>query len=190
MTADGGARRDPFTLFLVVACTALAVLVVLLALQNRSLKAQLSARASAPPADGLKAGDVVRSFEVVDAVGVKSTVAFPFGGKTLLLVFSSTCRACEETLPIWDRLIGEGLPNGVRLCGMQTDLASGNAAAPLATPALAFPVYGPAVPRGEPMTKFPFIPGAAVLDGGGRVLGAWFGVPTDAQIDELRAALR
>jgi len=41
---NGSGRWDPFTIFLSVACLALAVLVLLLAQQNRRLKADLTNR--------------------------------------------------------------------------------------------------------------------------------------------------
>jgi hypothetical protein len=40
------------------------------------------------------------------------------------------------------------------------------------------------------MAKFPAIPVAALLDGKGVVKATWVGVPTDAQVSELRHALR
>jgi thiol-disulfide isomerase/thioredoxin len=182
--------KDRFTLFLGVACAALAILTLLLAWQNRTLKAQLSASASAPPAGGLKVGDSLQPFDVVDAAGNKTPVSFDGQGKTLLLVFSSTCGACRETLPVWNRLLADGVPSNVHIVGIQTDFQHpAEADATLPIPDLRFPVFGSAEPRGEVMSKFPAIPAAAVIDGTGAVKSVWFGVPSESQVSELRRAL-
>ena len=102
MTESSAASRDRFPLFLGVACMALAVLTLLLAWQNRSLKAELAAARGAPPPGSLAVGDTL------DAA---------------------------------------------------------------------------------PMPKFPVIPAAALVDAKGAVKAVWFGVPTDAQVSELRAAV-
>ena len=144
--------RDRFTLFLGFACAALAVLTLLLAWQNRSLKAQMSAAANAPLPGALKIGDTVGAFDVVDATGQKTHVSFDGQGETLLLVFSSTCGACRETIPVWNRLLADGASSAVHIVGIQTDFErTVKADATLPIPDLRFPVFGSAAPRGEMM---------------------------------------
>jgi peroxiredoxin len=190
MTGGTSNPRDRFTLFLGLACAALAILTLLLAWQNRSLKAQLSASASAPPAGGLKVGDTLHAFDVVDASGNKTPVTFEGPGQTLLLVFSSTCGACRETIPVWNRLLADGVPKTVHVVGIQTDFQHGaEADATVPIPDLRFPVFGSAEPRGEAMSKFPAIPAAAIIDDKGAVKSVWFGVPSESQVAELRRAL-
>jgi thiol-disulfide isomerase/thioredoxin len=190
MTDNPSTPRDRFSLFLVLACAALAALTLLLAWQNRSLKTQLSAALNATPAGALKAGDTVAPFDVVNAAGDKTHVAFDGQGETLLLVFSSTCGACRETLPVWNRLFAEGVSSKIQVVGIQTDFqhASTEGSA-LAVPDLRFPVFGTADAGGELMSKFPAIPAAALVDGKGAVQSVWFGVPSDAQVSELRRAI-
>ena len=191
MTETGAAPRDRFTLFLGVACALLAVLTLLLARQNRSLKAELAAAANAPPPGGLKVGDTIAPFDVVDAAGNKTQVAFDGTGSTLLLVFSSTCGACRQTIPVWNRLLAEHGPTAVHVVGIETDFEQSDASnAKLAIPDLRFPVFGAANPAGEPMTKFPAIPAAALVDGKGAVRSVWYGAPNDDQVAELRRALK
>ena len=183
-------RKDRFTLFLGVACAALAVLTLLLAWQNRTLKAELAAAASAPPAGGLMIGDTLQAFDVVDAAGNKTPVSFDGQGKTLLLVFSSTCGACRDTIPLWNRLLADGVPSSVHVVGIQTDFQhAAEVDATLPIPDLRFPVFGSAEPRGEVMSKFPAIPATAVIDGKGAVKSVWFGVPSESQVSELRRAI-
>ena len=190
MTSPGAASRDRFALFLGVACTALAVLTLLLAWQNRSLKAELAAALGAPPPGALKSGDTLSPFDVMDATGNKTHVAFDGRGKTLLLVFSSTCGACRQTIPVWNRLLAEGVPSAVRIVGIQTDFPrTPGSGEPLAIPDLKFKVFGTAETSGALSSKFPAIPAAALVDDNGLVKSVWFGVPSDQQVSELRRAL-
>jgi thiol-disulfide isomerase/thioredoxin len=190
VSEPGAAKRDPFQLFLIVACVALCGLVIALAVQNRSLKgrvAQLETAVSTSgvPADVLKSGDALPPFDLVAVSGEKIRLPFDGSGtRTLLLVFSSTCPACQETFPAWNRLLADGTPEGVRVVGVQTDLAGG-AAAEVAT----FPVYGFDGSRPEGFSKIPYIPCAAVLDAKGKVEYVAFGVPDDGKVAELRQAV-
>jgi len=179
------------TMLLVVATALLAVLILVLAWQNRSLKAQLTAAANAPPPGALKVGDTILPFDVVDDAGNKTPVAFDGSRETLLLVFSTSCGACQETIPVWNELLSDGAPKTLHVVGLETDFHPTNftdQAIPI--PDLRFPVFGAADPTAEPMSKFPAIPAAALLDGKGAVRSVWFGVPTDAAVAELRSALK
>jgi hypothetical protein len=195
MNGETQSKRNGFTMFLGVACAALAVLTLLLTRQNLTLKSRLaaaSAAASAPPPGALKAGDTVAPFDVVDVSGNRSHVAFD-GGETLLLVFSSTCGACRETVPMWNRLLAQPVAPTVHVVGLQTDFkasapAEGGAPA-LPIPDLRFPVFGAAEHDSPIMTKIPAIPAAAIVGPGGVVKAVWFGVPTDSQVSELRRDL-
>jgi peroxiredoxin len=189
MTGENPRPNDRFTVFLGVACAALAVLTLLLAWQNRSLKAELATALGAPPPGALKIGDTVNAFDVVDAAGNRKHVAFGGQGETLLLVFSSTCGACRQTIPTWNRLLAEHVPSTVQIVGIQTDFQPKKSGSELPFPDLQFPVFGATEPAGEPMSKFPAIPAAALIDATGSVKSVWIGVPTDAQVGELRRAI-
>ena len=192
MTDQKPQPKDRFTLFLEVACVALLILTVLLTWQNRSLKVKLAEAAAAMaalPPTALKVGDRLDAFDVVDPTGAHAQIAFEGSGETLLLVFSSTCGACRDTLPTWDRMLSEAVPTTVKVVGLQTDLGNAAGSVP-AIPELRFPVFGMSDPAAEPMSKFPMIPAAALIDNTGAVTAAWFGVPTDAQVSELRRRLK
>ena len=188
MTGPSSQPRDRFTVCLGFACAALAVLTLALSWQNRMLKAQLAEAANAVPEGALKVGDTLPAFDVVDAAGNQSHITFDGRGDTLLLVFSSTCGACRETIPTWNRLVAEGVKSTVQIVGLQTDFQhTGDASVPM--PDLRFPVFGVAGGSSEPLSKFPAIPGAALIDDHGVVKAAWVGVPSEAQVSELRRAL-
>ncbi len=187
MTNDAGtgARRDLLTTVLLVGCVALAACVIVLAWQNLSLKRQLG---SATPAGidraALSSGDLVEPFQVVTAAGEKVRVSFDEGQRrTLLLVFSSTCPACESNMPIWNELLAGERPALVRVLGIQTDLAAGGTPHSGGPPC---PIYAVDARARPPFDRLPYVPATVVIDREGRVRSAWFGVLGADQQAELR----
>ena len=185
-------RTDPFTVFLVAACLVLAAIVVALTMQNRSLKDQLAHMGPAGPAPAqFKAGDTVAPLEVVADDGSKKEIRFGEGeARTVLLVFSSHCPACKETLPVWSDMMKIQPGEGVRVVGIQTDRLDANPSQPgLVTAAFPFPIYGYKRPEHDPLEKVPFIPAAIVVDAKGVVLDALFGVPSTDDQAKLKGDL-
>jgi hypothetical protein len=188
--AAGPPRRDPFTMFLVVACIVLAVLVIVLARQNWKLKASFATLAKSQiPADALKTGDTVEPFTLLGDDARKERLLFsPDGPKTLLLVFSTHCPACERTLPVWNEFLTSSPPQGVRAVGVETDHPGTAPQLGGIVPAsLGFPVFSVEQPPPPVLGKIPYIPATVLLDGHGRVVRVWFGIPTKDQMDELRS---
>ena len=185
-------RTDPFTAFLAVSCLVLAALVVALVMQNRSLKSRLEhASAAEPSAPRFHQGDVVAPIDVVEDGGGTKTIRFGEGEKrTVLLVFSSECPACRETLPVWREILKTPPDPGVRIVGIQTDRLDPNPAKQ-GVPAAAypFPVYGYKRPANDPLEKVPFIPAVVVVDLKGVVSTALFGVPSKDDQARLKDAL-
>lgn len=180
-------KTDPFTVFLSVASIALAALVLLLAKQNRDLKGQLAAAATHP--DEIKTGETLPPLTTVTDSGEQVPLQTP-DATNVVLVFSSTCPACEQALPIWKELIEAGIGSGVNVIGVQTDRFKkpGDPPLALALP-LPFPVVGITRLPGEAMERIPFIPAAIVTDSARVVRHVWFGVPDDARKSELKRVL-
>lgn len=192
MTNETTRRTDPFMLFLVIACLALAALVVALTIQNRSLKAQIAEGGhggAAPPQ--FKAGDVVTPFDVVEDSGAAHSIKFGEGEtRTVLLVFSSHCPACKQTVPVWNDILTKPAGAGVRVIGIQTDRLDGTPPQPgVVAASYGFPVFGYKRPNPDPLAKVPFIPAAIVIDPKGTVTDAWFGIPEQKTTDALKRAL-
>ncbi len=182
---DTGTRHDPLTIVLLVGCVALAACVILLAWQNLSLKRQLAAgpHAGVDP-DALAAGEFIEPFEVVTAAGESVRVSFDEGQqRTLLLVFSSTCPACESNMPIWNELLAGERPASVRVLGFQTDLAAGTTPHDGGPPC---PIYAVGPRARPPFNRLPYVPATVVVDHEGRVRSVWFGVLGADQQAELR----
>jgi hypothetical protein len=124
---------------------------------------------------------------VVDASGVKSTIGFGEGeSKTILLVYSATCPACQETIPRWKALLGATPPGAVRILGLEKEHRNpATSAAALVVPALPFPTYTAERSGMELAKKLPFVPATVILDDKGVVTRAWFGVPNQEEEAEL-----
>ena len=82
-TVSDKPRKDWYSIFLSVISLALAVLVVLLVLQNRDLKDKLRAAAQAGPPGGLQAGETLPSFALADASGAPTQVPVGDGRRRL-----------------------------------------------------------------------------------------------------------
>jgi peroxiredoxin len=171
----------------------LAVLVVLLSRQNMKLKEQISAMSGTVPLeDALKAGDPVDSLTLIDEAGVKQPLAYDQGEeRTVLLVFSMDCPACEQTLPIWSELFSGPQREGIRVLGVDLDRGDeeDSGASPLLPTALPFAVYGAERAESGSLEKVPYIPATVIVDRDGIVEKTWFGVLSEDDQDEVRRNL-
>ena len=194
MTASESSQRSgSFSIFLMAACAVLSVLVILLAVQNLRLKKELSEQIAGPAKDALQKGETLALLTLVGEDGESGPLEFGQGEqRTLLLIFSVHCPACEQTFPIWEELVAELHETpGLRIVGIQTDLAGEDESHPSGTlpPAFPFGIFGVDYEASEAMARIPFIPATIVLDTAGVVEEVWFGVPEDDRIDEIHEAL-
>jgi len=178
-------RRDWYSIFLSVISLALAVLVVLLVVQNRDLKQRLQAGAGAAPRGGLAAGEMLASLTLADASGAPAQVPVGDGRRRLLLVFTSTCPHCAHAMPIWRDLMAGG-SNGLEVVGVQMDAGSPSAR-PIDT--LPFPVLTPGTSPPAFLGKLDGVPASILVDGSGKIEKLVYGPPEGKDLDALRAAL-
>ena len=172
-------KKDWYSIVLSVISLALAVLVVLLVVQNRNLKQQLAG----PP--GLAAGERLSSFALADASGAPVQVPVGDGKRRLLLVFTSTCPHCAHAMPIWRDLMAGG-NGGLEVVGVQMDAGS-EAAKPIDT--LPFPVMSPGTAPPEFLGKLTGVPASILVDGSGKIEKVIYGPPEKQDLDALRTAL-
>lgn len=172
--------RGAFQLFLLAACAVLAVLVVVLAWQNLSLKKTVERLNAAVPAAGaVGVGDTLGEVLLIDESGDEHPLTFdgnPEG--TLLLVFSTRCPACTETLPFWSELHASAGEASPRVLGIRLNEATGDAIVP-------FPVYGIDQARSAGLAKVPYIPATLLVDGRGVISQVWYGVPDASQREAM-----
>jgi hypothetical protein len=182
----GKQKRDWYSIFLSTISLALAVLVVLLVLQNRDLKDKLRSAATAGPQGGLSAGETLPSFQLVDGSGAPVQVSVGDGRRRLLLVFTSTCSHCEDAMPIWRDLVREK-GSATEVLGVQIDAGTASAK-PIDT--LPFAVLAPGQPPPEFLTKLSGWPCSIVVDGTGKIERLFYGPPEGKNLANLREALR
>jgi uncharacterized membrane protein YphA (DoxX/SURF4 family) len=97
----------------------MAIEVVLLVRQNRELKSRL---AMVLGNGGVKPGEVVPPFKVTRLDGEATEIGYDgVNTKTLLLVFSTRCGACERNLSNWFEIASELKQGPYRVIGISLD---------------------------------------------------------------------
>lgn len=187
-------RTPAYTVFLTVACLALAGLVVLLALQNRRLKGQvtdmqseLAVAEAGKDKNLLAVGDLFPAMDLQDGDGDAMSLAFDGGGapRALLLFFSLDCPACQETLPIWEELYRDFDVPDVDVIAVRLGIPD---TGPHHDGPMGLPVFDPVDLDAVPVDRL-LIPATLVVDSHGFVEGAWYGVPTDRHLGEMESML-
>lgn len=194
--ASGTPKRDWYSVFLSVISLALAVLVVLLVLQNRDLKAknadiqqknaELQQQVALGGRPALAAGETLSAFSLVDGSGTPAQVAMGDGHRRVLLVFTSICPHCTDAMPIWRDLVRDHRGT-TEVLGVQLDAGTASAK-PIDT--LPFPVLAPGETRPEFLDKVTGVPCSIVVDGSGKIETLFYGVPEGKNLTKLREALR
>lgn len=191
-----------FTWFLVVAVVGLGVLCVLLVRQNRALKRELmlgwEARVAVAREEGIKAGEMVGKLELVGRDGearrLGSAEDGGEGGPALVFVVGGACGYCEQAAPVWDQMLmemgltGERGGGQVRIAAVQTDARE---PADLKVVGAAIPVYCVAGGDGRStwLRRVTIEPAAVLIDGRGRVIKAWLGIPEAVDTADIRQTL-
>lgn len=180
-----------FGLALGVIAAALAVLVVLLAVQNLQLKRRLAdAGAAQRPEPAFAPGETIGPLSVVDDRGETLTLLDGATGRpTLLLVFTSTCPACRATFPIWRDVAARAAATGTDVVGVRLDAGPGEDPASALPPEIVFPVYAPDHDAPGAMRRVRSVPATVLLDASGTVAAIWSGTLDEGAVRELEREL-
>lgn len=177
-----------FTGFLILACIALCILVILLSQENRRLKSRALTPAAAPgrpPA--LKPGDHLAPLTLIDRTGRVADYAFSAASqRTLILAVGGGCPHCATTVPIWNEILRQVASPAVRIIGIQVEAESPGALEPLPAD---FEIHAVRNPRHTWLYALPMVPSTIIAGPGGVIEHAWFGELSEAQQEELRTAL-
>lgn len=171
---------------------AAVALVVVLSVQNRSLRAEYAAlyrRASEP-----HAGMYAPTFRAVAISGESVTVGKAAGGgRQVLFVFTTTCPYCLASLPSWREIaaaVDTVRQPSVRTYGISLDSAEATRAY-VRQHKLGFPVVGFPERKLVLLYRARAVPLTMVLDSAGRVLYSRLGVVDGrALIDSVLAVVR
>lgn len=177
-----------FVAFLVVATAALSVLVVLLSNENKALSRALEKYEAAVKSKGLTVGDIVGDVQLIDAEARPFSLEFGEGRPyTLFLLTSAGCDGCELTLPVWESVLTEVQPQGLRIvnvcAGVTTPQELHEQAQPMWTSYLA-----PAGHEGW-IRQIPLAPATLLIRPDGSILQRWYGPISEGQAAQLRTAL-
>lgn len=182
--------RVAIELIVPVALALATALAVILAVQNRSLRArsaELMERAGLP-----HPGLLLPTFEAVTLAGERVTIGrTSLGQSQVLFVFNTSCPYCLASLPAWNGIAGTvrtQASDSVPVYGISLDPPAATAAY-AAEHGLTFPVLTFPEAKLAPLYRARVVPLVLVLDSIGRVVFSRPGVlATRAAIDSLLAA--
>lgn len=178
-----------FTGFLVVACIALSVLVVVLTKQNADLRAHFAEAAERGSANSLAVGDRLEPLPTFGA-DAASASALAFGdGRfgTVIFAVSATCPACVASSPYFERVNAAHASDAVRVVCAQLDSKT---AAELTAHGAGVPVVGVTEGHKTWFTRVRMVPATIVIDHEGAVRATYFGELSARQQDDLDALLK
>lgn len=178
-----------FLAFLILACTALSVLVVLLARENRQLKAREAALILNPPGrpPAVKVGDALAPVTLLDKSGTQAQYAFADPGhRTLIFAISGGCPHCATIIPVWNQILRQVASPQVRVVCIQLEAQSPDKIEELGAD---FPIHGVIDARSTWLFAIPAVPATILAGPDGVVEHTWFGELSDAQQEELGNAL-
>ncbi len=188
-------RKSPrlFTTFLILSVVTLGVLSFLLARNNRQLKLQITAAQQAltreQTKDSLAVGESVGPLTLVDTTGTERVATLSGERSTLLFMVSGHCPYCDETLPVWDRLLRRTdarTNTALSILCIQIDARAPEELKQLPD------TLSPTFAKNEGATwlhRIPISPGAVLIDRAGIVRKTWFGVPSQRDEREIETAL-
>jgi peroxiredoxin/uncharacterized membrane protein YphA (DoxX/SURF4 family) len=163
----------------------LAIEVILLSKQNNELKSRLAMLIGGGNNVSLKPNDLAPPFKALGLEGQE--VAITYHGesaKTLLLIFSTSCGACERNLPNWSEIVSKMQGGSCRVMGISLDPLN-NTKNYVLKSGIHYPVFVPVDIEFSRNYKLHLTPQTVLIDNQGRVEQVWIGVLESSQKDEI-----
>lgn len=173
------------------------MLVVLLLLQNRDLKAQLAWKKrveQTTATQSLAIGESVEALPLVAVGGKPDAIEYGQGKPaTLVLFVAEHCGYCEKAIPLWAQMLRDTRDSlasakgpGVRVVGIVADVLDDGSLKPIAPEIPTFRVQDG---HKTWLIRVNATPSAVLLSSTGKVENFWIGETSPAQIEELRTAI-
>lgn len=177
-------RFDGYSIFLHMALVGLAVLSLFLINQNRKLQ-----QPPPPRASQLEPGTELPPLAVVDLENKGDTLQWAGTDReSLLLVFTTTCPACQENQKAWRSLYGQ-LEERVDIVGISLSDPDSTKAY-LKTHELPFPVVMPADSKTFTSAfEISAVPTTIRIGRDGRAQESWLGLLTEQSIKDLETGI-
>jgi peroxiredoxin len=181
-------KTDWMQLISFVLIVILTLEVILLILQNRELKKQLTeiTTRKAPPL--LKAGDIVNDFTAVALDGTTERISYGDPSKKyLFFIFSTTCPFCVKTLDKWNEIAKNNRNSDCIITGISThDLERTKKYVSEKNPSFTVLSADTSFQRSY---KIFGVPQTTLIKGNGTVEKSWNGALTDQQVNEVDSLL-
>ena len=178
-----------FASFLVVTSVVLALLVLVLSLQNRALKLALAHESDPRRAQAearFEPGEVLPPLGLLARDGSVERLDFQGDGRrTLLLFYAEACNVCPQVFLSWEQLAPQFAAEGARVAAVQLDRAG--TSAPYGPPSV--PSFALADFAKLPLSKIATVPLTLLVDDRGTVEWARYGTLTDPDLSALIAYL-
>ncbi len=173
-------EQGVYQIFLHVAVSALAIVVIVLAIQNKELK-ESSTRGSRT---GIKPGEYFSLNGIQQCLNAGNIDS----SKTqLIYVFTTTCPFCEKNLASWKQISAKTLKEGIVVMGICLD-SEAKTKEYVKAKALEFPIFIADDPaRFKEINRIIGVPGTVVRSKAGLVDAIWIGVLSERNISELYA---
>ena len=113
-------RQIDYTYVLLILAVLISVGFILkLIRENAWLRAEAAKNLTAISSrEAIQPGDIIPAFKTVDLAGKPAEITFDGSKKSLLYVFSTSCGACAEQVPNWNRLAVTARANGYLVKGI------------------------------------------------------------------------
>ncbi len=181
-----GARKNLFTVLLLVIIVVMGFEIVYLVYQNRRLQALLAETSSLQV---LQEGQKVPPLAATDLTG--NPISLRYGEQepsTLLIWFSPSCHVCKENSAFWNDIYAKFNMPGLRIVAM-CDAGVEEAKAYAAEQAYVFPVVSVTDDRLIEAYNGRVMPQTALISPQGGIRKVWPGALEKSRQDEIIAAL-
>jgi peroxiredoxin len=146
---------------------------VMLIKQNRELKAAIARSVKQP--EYLKAGETVPPLVARTLTGERVEVDYTAAARTVLLVFSPQCSACDAVVPYWRDIEGACARNGYQIWGVSLGDGPGTLSF-LRSHSLNVDSFVDLAPETINLYKLSLTPLTLVVDQQGKVQRIWAGI--------------
>lgn len=172
-----------YNVFIHLIVLALSVFVILLSQKNKLLVEMLGVG----EIEQIELGDKISGMSFEDFFGNEFSLLFPKTKKSLIIIFSTTCPYCTQSIPVW-KSVFEKYNKEINILGISEDSKEAVKNYALEND-ISFPIYFPIEEGFSRHNKIYGVPYMILLNEEGIVEHIWRGLLKENILDEIIAAL-